>query len=281
MQEWVLVGLPIAAALAILSRALVKTGRQTQLMQLQGREIQKQVRELEQRNEELQKLNQEKMQVISLVSHDLKGPFNRIFALTQLLSLHQENLTETQAEYLAKIHQITADGLSMVRNILDSRRLEEQGIEINLAPLDFTSLVGNLVKNYRVLAEKKKIEILFDAGKQLVINTDKLYAGRIIDNLLSNAVKFSPEGKTITVSLCKNDRAVDLSVADQGPGISAEDQQNLFRRFKQLTARPTGGESSSGLGLFIAKTISDKIGGEIFCESKIGEGARFVLRLRG
>ena len=279
MLEILIIGLTVTAVLVILLRAVIKTKKQASLMRLQSREIQKQLKELENRNDELQKLNQEKIQIISLVSHDLKGPFNRIFALTQLMKSASKNLTEEQDEYVGKIRQIAVDGLGMVRNLLDSRRLDEKGIALNEVSFDLSSLVTSLVKNYREVAEKKKIELLFEPDKPLMVTTDKLYLGRVIENLLSNAIKFSSEGKKVFVKLARLPESIELSVRDEGPGISKEDQLKLFQRFQHLSARPTGGESSSGLGLFIAKTIADKMGGEIFCESEPDHGAQFTLRL--
>ncbi len=279
MLEVVIPGILVTATLVVLLRALIKTKEQAKLMQLQSREIQRHVKELELQNDELQKLNQEKVQIISLVSHDLKGPFNRIFALTQLMNSDSENLTNEQIEYLGKIHQIAVDGLGMVRNILDSRKLDDKGIELTLMQFDLSTLATSLVKNYRTVAGKKKIEINFETDAYLVVTADKLYLGRIIENLLSNAVKFSPEGRKIIVKLSLLPNIVEFSVRDDGPGISKEDQLKLYQRFQQLSARPTGGESSSGLGLFIVKTIVDKMGGEILCESELGHGAKFILRL--
>lgn len=278
MLEGIIIGL-LLVSFAIFYNALVKTKRQTKMMQLQSQEIQKQFLQLEQRNRELQKLDQEKLQIISLVSHDLKGPFNRIFALIQLMNLGTDNLTDEQREYLDKIHQIAADGLGMIRNLLDHRRLEDKGIELNEVALDFNNIVISLVKNYRSIAEKKKIEIQFDSVGPLMIKADKLYLSRVVENLLSNALKFSSEGKKVFVKLTSAAEGIDLAVQDQGPGISIEDQAKLFQRFQRLTARPTGGESSTGLGLFIIKTILDKIGGSIHYESTLGKGTRFTVRL--
>jgi signal transduction histidine kinase len=279
MLEILITGLTVTAVLVILLRALIKTKKQATLMRLQSREIQRQLKELESRNDELQRLNQEKIQIISLVSHDLKGPFNRIFALTQLMNSDAENLTNEHKEYLGKIHQITVDGLGMVRNLLDSRRLDEKEMELNEVFFDLSSQVISLVKNYSEVAEKKKIDLLFEPHEPLMIKADKLYLGRAIENLLSNAIKFSSERKKVFVKLIVSDEFIEFSVKDEGPGISQEDQHKLFQRFQRLSARPTGGESSSGLGLFIVKMIVDKMEGEILCESDLGHGARFILRL--
>lgn len=279
MAEAIVIGLLLAVVLVILSRALVKTKRQAKLMRMQSEEIQKHVLQIEQRNDELTKLNREKLQIVSLVSHDLKGPFNRIFALIQLMSLGKSNLTDEQKEYLDKIHQIAADGLGMIRNLLDHRRLEDKGIELNEVALDFNTLVASLIKNYRSIAEKKSIEIEFQSAGAIPIKADKLYLSRVIENLLSNAIKFSPDHKKVFVQLDLLADDIQLTIKDEGPGISEEDQAKLFQRFQKLTARPTGGESSTGLGLFIVKTILEKLGGTIECKSTVGEGATFIVHL--
>ena len=90
--------------------------------------------ELKEQNQKLNDLNKEKQQIIGLVSHDLKGPFNRIYALIQLMSLSSENLTSEQVEYHGKIHQIVADGLSMVRNMIDNQKFEDIGIDLIPSP---------------------------------------------------------------------------------------------------------------------------------------------------
>lgn len=278
MLEFAFIGLAVVAV-SVLLLTLAKNKKQTKLMKLQNQKIEKRVKELEQRNDELQKNNQEKVQLVSLVSHDLKGPFNRIFALTQLLNSSSENLSDEQKEYLSKINQIAVDGVGMVRSILESRKLDDKSVEPNQDEFDLSAFVSSIVKNYRTLAEKKKIEIIFEQGSPILTKADKLYLGRAIENLLSNAVKFSPQDKKVFVCLVSSSEAVELSIKDEGPGISKEDQLKLFQRFQTLTAQPTGGESSSGLGLFIVKTIVDKIGGNVRCESELGRGANFILRL--
>jgi len=223
----------------------------------------------------LNDLISEKEQLIGLVSHDLKGPFNRIYALVQLLSMSSSNLTEEQLDYLGKIHQISSDGLAMLRNLLDNRRIEDKGIEVSFERLSLTLLVTNLVKNYRALAEKKKIKIIFNTKDELIIYSDKISINRIIENLLSNALKFSASGSSIYVELFKTEESIQLSVVDEGPGISQEDQQKLFLKYQRLSARPTAGESSTGLGLFLVKSMIEKIGGKVTYEGDLGKGSRF------
>lgn len=279
MLAAVIIGGAFSLGLAVLLKIYIKSLRQTKAMKIQSWQIQSHLLELTQQNNALLKSNQEKMQLISLVSHDLKGPFNRIFALVQLFNLHQENLTSEQKEYLGKIHNVATDGLSMVRNLLDSRRLEDKGMELHPTDIDLSALVSSLVKNYRSIAEKKNIRLVWNPTVPLMLFADKLYLSRIIENLLSNALKFSPENKTVTVLASSLPGKIELTVQDEGPGISTEDQTKLFQRFQRLSARPTGGESSTGLGLFIVKSMVEKMGGKVLCKSELGNGATFTISL--
>lgn len=265
---------------ALQFQAYHKVEKQKKLIYQQGLEIQRQLKELEEQTKVLNALNAEKQQIISVVSHDLKGPFNRIFALIQLMTISAENLQEDQKEYLGKMHQIVADGLTMIRNLLDNRRLDEKEIDFVPERINVSLLISLLIKNYKTLAEKKKIQLFLEVPQQLFIVTDKLYFNRIIENLLSNALKFSPHESSIHVTLKADNGQIEIRIRDEGPGISAEDQKGLFQKYNRLTARPTGAESSTGLGLYIVKTIVDKLGGEVFCESETGKGATFVVRLK-
>jgi signal transduction histidine kinase len=276
----VLSGLLLSALLILQVRSYRKLKLQTRLMFLQGQEIKKQVLKLQQQNSQLEKLNHEKQIIISIVSHDFKGPFNRIFALAQLLSLSGDNLTDEQQDYLGKIHQIVADGLIMLRNLLDNRRLEEKGIELVPEVLNVPAVIASMVKNYLVVAAKKKIQIILEGPPRVLLMTDKTCLTRIADNLLSNAIKFSPPQKQIVVSVWEKGDIVEISVKDEGPGIAEADRGKLFQKYQKLTARPTGGESSTGLGLYLIKAMVNKMKSEILCVSEGGQGATFTVRLR-
>lgn len=271
------VGLVALATVSIVTFVILR--QKNRIILLQEKEIEKQFQELARQRKELEDLINQNKQMIGVVSHDLKGPFNRIFALVQLMSLSAETLSPDQHEYLDKIHQIVADGLGMVRNLLDNRRLEEKGIEFLNERLNLTTLLGSLVKNYHVLGAKKTVQFHFQAPTQAIVVADKLYLTRVFENLLSNALKFSQPNRNVFVFLEDNDHNVVISVRDEGPGISVKDQSKLYHKLQRLSARPTGGESSTGLGLWIVKTILEKMDGEIDCTSNEA-GTTFAVTLK-
>jgi signal transduction histidine kinase len=102
---------------------------------------------------------------------------------------------------------------------------------------------------------------------------------QVLDNLISNAVKFSPPKTTVQVRTLTENGCVFVAIKDHGPGISPDDQKKLFGKFVRLSAQPTGGESSTGLGLSIVKKLAEAMAGTVFCQSVLGEGATFILRL--
>lgn len=273
-----------AAALLLVTilqiRAYFTLKRQNKVITEQSVEIQKQNQILARQNQQLNQLNVEKHQIIGVVSHDLKGPFNRIFALIQLVKMSGQNLTEDQREYISRIHQVSTDGLGMVRNLLDSRQLEEKEPEMEIDSIPLAPFVTSFIKNYQELAEEKAIKISARCPSTMVVETDRLFLYRVLDNIVSNAIKFSPSGSEVAVTVeGKNDR-VNISIKDQGPGISEEDQKKLYRKFQRLTAKPTAGESSTGLGLSIVKSLVDKMGGTIDCQSELGSGTTFMVSLK-
>ncbi|MGE0770542.1 MAG: sensor histidine kinase [Cyclobacteriaceae bacterium] len=271
----------VFAALAFLQIwAYIKLRKQNRIIRVQSDEIKSQLAGLEHQNKLLKELNKEKQQLIGVVSHDLKGPFNRMFALIQMLSMQPDQLTEDQKEYLGKMHQIVSDGLSMVRNLLDQRKLEDSAIDMRLEQLDIGLLLKPLLRHYATLASKKHIDVRALVGDQMFAEVDRHYFTRIVDNLVSNAIKFSPANTTVSISLKERGDQIVFSVTDEGPGLSPEDQSKMFAKYQKLTARPTSGESSTGLGLYIVRSLAEQMGALVACKSSLRQGATFELILK-
>lgn len=229
---------------------------------------------------ELESLSAEKSKLLSIVSHDIKSPFNRIFALVNLMKMDTDNLTDEQKEYLSKIQQVVKDGMSLIRNMLDMRSIEGDGITMKWEDVDVVQTLKGVLKNTKAIAELKNINLKFSAKQDsITVHTDKHYLTRIIENLLSNALKFSQTDMSIGIRIFLEDEMACIAVVDEGPGIPLEEQKQMYQKYMSLSSKPTDGESTTGLGLYIVKALSDKIKGEISCESIVGKGTTFSVRL--
>ncbi|HEY8402642.1 MAG TPA: HAMP domain-containing sensor histidine kinase, partial [Cytophagaceae bacterium] len=234
--------------------------------------------EIEARNKKLEVLNEEKNYLIGVLSHDLKSPIHQIKGLATIFKLTSENLTEEQKETVEKIFQSTDRVTRMISEILDITAIESQTIEIKEEVVDLEPLCNEVLTAFKDVAEKKKINMCFEASGDTTIRGDKNYLLQVIENLVTNALKFSSEHRSIYVSINNKEGYVNLEVKDEGPGISAEDMKKLFGRFQKLSSKPTAGERSTGLGLSIVKKYVEAMNGKVWCESIEGSGATFIVR---
>lgn len=242
-------------------------------------DLSKKLTEGHSKQEKLIDINEERKNIVSIVAHDLKSPLNRTYALIRLLSMNTDNLNAEQIDYLGKMHQIIADGLSLVRNMLDIRAIEDRGIEIRKENLNLSKYLASELNQFKVLADLKQLKLLYRADPMIFVEADKQYLGRIIDNLISNAIKFSDFGKKIELNLSQVKDAVCISIKDEGPGFKSNELDKVFLKYQKFSAKPTGGESSTGIGLFIVKLLADKMGYTIVCLSEEGKGAEFKLTM--
>ena len=147
-------------------------------------------------------------------------------------------------------------------------------------PIDLPMMLWRAVAFYQHIADRKQIQLRIEGSEDVPpISADRVAVAAVLDNLLSNAIKYSPPDKVIWLWLSKEPGHLVCAVQDQGPGITPEDQQRLFQRGAKLGHRPTGNEPSTGYGLAVAKDLVDRMGGEIWCESRPGEGSTFAFRL--
>jgi signal transduction histidine kinase len=155
-----------------------------------------------------------------------------------------------------------------------------QELHLRFAQVELPILVQRVCRYYQRIADYKHINILYDSpGEVPSVWTDYVAVTAVLDNLLSNAVKYSPPGTRIWVQVQGDNTSASCSVQDEGPGLSQEEQTQLFQRGVRLSAVPTGGEPSTGYGLAVAKELIDQLGGTIWCSSTPGQGACFAFRL--
>jgi signal transduction histidine kinase len=147
--------------------------------------------------------------------------------------------------------------------------------------VDLAALMQTICYYYQAQADRKQIRVLLLPAPEVHCYawTDHTAIAAVMDNLLSNAIKYSPHGKRVWVSLRAEGESYVCSVRDEGPGINAAEQVQLFQRGVRLSTTPTGGESSHGYGLAVAKELLDLVQGAIWCESEYGAGATFHFRI--
>jgi signal transduction histidine kinase len=139
-------------------------------------------------------------------------------------------------------------------------------------------LLGKIISENQPLAQNKQLHLLFDApAKPAIILSDRQFMTRIVENLLSNAIKYSPAGKNTWLSLQEEKDQVQIKVKDEGVGIAKEELKNLFTKYSHISAKPTAGEESTGLGLSIVKRLVDELNGKITMESEPGKGSVFTV----
>lgn len=230
---------------------------------------------------QIEALNLEKQQLISLVSHDLRSPLNRAFALAELLLMDTASLSDFQKDYLEKMRVVIADGLAMMRNLVDYRNLEYRSIDILKEPVNVQEFTERLIREFQSTARKKEITIQSThADQALSIISDKQCLDRVIGNVLSNALKFSKPGQKVLLRTFMNsDGKIVVEIEDEIGGFSAEELKTLFSKFKKYKAQPTGNESSTGLGLFVAKAMAERVDGTVTCQSELGKGSIFTIVL--
>jgi signal transduction histidine kinase len=168
----------------------------------------------------------------------------------------------------------------MVDTLIADAMIDALDITIRHEPVEIVALVEEVIEAGQPLAEKKKQMIRISRPPSFMINGDTDRLREAIDNIVGNAIKYTPIGGRIDVEVAAAGGEAFIRVRDNGPGLSPEDQGRLFGRFQRLSAKPTGGESSTGLGLSIAKQIIDLHGGRITAESAgTGKGTTFAIVL--
>lgn len=251
---------------------------QSELLSQRSRELEKQSVELTVSNNALAQLNEEKNTIIGIVAHDLKTPLNQIRGLISLVKMEIDNKA-VLPEYLDKMTQSANRSIEMIDRILDINVLENNTVNVKTEQIQLTALIQEVLEDYLMTAENKDIELLFKKKKNINIFTDPLLLREIIDNIISNSVKFSPKNSQITVELNELPDTYRISITDQGPGISADDQLKMFNKYQQVSANPTGNEKSTGLGLAIVKRYASILDYQIKCISDGKTGTCFTIEI--
>jgi signal transduction histidine kinase len=237
-------------------------------------------RRLVEAQDKLRESNQVKNKFLRIAAHDLRNPLSVIINISQMLRagfLYES--PEKSDDLLMKIDQSAQHMLALVNDLLDVSVIESGYLKISRLQVSLDTLLKQRIQLASHLAAKKKITIHSEVEALPRFSFDPNRISQVIDNLISNAIKYSPKGSAIQIFLKRKDQTAWVFVKDQGPGIAYEDQKRLFGEFQRLDSQPTGGESSTGLGLAIAKKIVEAHDGKIGVQSQIGSGSIFSFAL--
>jgi len=279
----------LALAQAYKVRLLQKEHDQTQkqllkLSQRTGYELDAKVRlrtaELQQLIQQLEKSDKEKNDFLSIAVHDLKSPLTSMIGMSELLlNLYHRIPKEEQQSYLSRINANGKRMMHIVTNLLDMNAMESGDLKLQKHTVNLGKLLNEISLQYEEMLKAKDLTAIIHCEEEVLVCADTNAMTRVLDNLISNAIKFSPAGKFIWLTVSQIDKKGRFEVRDQGPGLSIKDQQSLFTKFSKLSAVPTAGEHSSGLGLSIVKKLIEAQGGAVYCNSHTGEGASFMIEL--
>ena len=230
--------------------------------------------------EELKLLNASKDKFFSIISHDLRSPFNSLLGLTEYISHSYDEMTPQDIRSsITSIYSSSKQVYGLILNLLEWSMIQSGRITVDRCIINLKEL-GNEIKNlYEEAASQKQLELTININEEIFVYADKYMIDTIIRNFVSNSIKFTNSGGKIIVKGIINGDNAEVSVTDTGIGISLEDQKNLFRIDEQLRRDGTANEKGTGLGLILCKEFAEKNGGVVWVESEVGKGSRFSVTL--
>ena len=229
---------------------------------------------------DLERVGEDKDELMGILTHDLKNLLGGMQMSAERLRDSSGSLADPKLHLMVEnIAYSSSQMLTFVKEFLTNASFGH-GLTLATESISLSEAVAHAVGEYQEAARRKEIvlrEVLPEGT--LAVQADSAALRQILGNLLSNAVKFSPPGREVTMGVKAAGAQVEFYVQDQGPGFTEEDKTRMFQRYGRLSARPTGGEPSAGLGLSIVKKLVEAMGGTLTCESTAGSGARFTVRL--
>jgi len=234
--------------------------------------------QLKSARESLKEANAAKDKFFSVIAHDLRGQFHVLLGLSDVLMLNNNSFDETKkTEYIKKINKSSYDLYKLLQNLLDWSRMQKDRIEWQPQKINLHNLVATTLLTLAVQAKEKEISLTSHINADLYAYGDPNTIEMVIRNLVSNALKFTHPGCAIKVTGQEHEDYHEITVADTGIGIAAENIEKLFRTDAHYTTQGTNKEKGTGLGLILCKDFIQKNRGRIWAESEEGQGSRFVF----
>ena len=235
---------------------------------------------LKEREARLRELNSTKDKFFSIISHDLKSPFNAIIGFSKLLTEQVQKKDYKGIERYAMIIQHSSQrAMDLLLNLMEWSRSQTGRMEFNPELIEIVSLINEVAILLNHAAQQKSITIYTECPNKATVYADRVMIGTILRNLISNAVKFTNLGGTIVVSAEQKQDEFWITVSDNGVGIQANVIERLFRIDKNYSTPGTQNEGGTGLGLILCKEFVEKHGGKIWVESEVGKGSKFYFTI--
>ena len=244
-----------------------------------NKDIKRKKQQIELTNMELVDLNDEKNHLIEIVAHDLRNPLTSSLTIANNLKSNGDSMKRDDREGLDFLLNALNRMHEMITKILDVRVIEQKKINMKCEKTDLSIVINEVYKNMQESARHKNIKVRLENPKTYGL-VDKNYLTQVFENLLSNAIKFSPRDKDVWIRVKEINGEIWVYFIDEGPGIEKDEMNRLFGKYQRLSAKPTGGEHSTGLGLSIVKKYVDVMGGRVWCESESGKGSNFIVALK-
>lgn len=242
-------------------------------------EVEAQREQLAAKNERLHEINNEKSRLLGMVAHDIRNGISIIGMQVDLIKMQSEQ-GKAPDESSVDIVKRHCKSLTMLLNdALDISKIEEGKMEPKLADGRLDEVIREVAALYALPAERKEQELEVAIDGELPVRMDRGMMLQVMNNLISNAVKYTPKGGRVRVHAWKGKTGCEVRVSDTGPGLTDKDQQEIFGSFCKLSAKPTGGEKSHGLGLAICKKLIALHGGELHADNNADGGATFFFTL--
>ncbi len=224
--------------------------------------------------------NRQKLEVLRIVSHDLKNPISAIRGFSEML-LEDGDLNDDNISIVKMVDEASEGMVELINQLLNFSRFEGDSFRVIKSNIIVKNEIDKIVERFRNQATKKEQKIIKDFQiEESTICADSTLFAQIIENLIGNAIKYSPLGKEIIIKLREDQEKIFICIKDFGQGFSEKDKGDLYKPFIKLSSVPTAGEMSSGLGLTIVKKFVELNDGSISLESEKGVGSEFTLEFQ-
>lgn len=235
---------------------------------------------LKEYSEQLRISNLAKDKFFSIISHDLRNPFNTLLGYSELLANNIEDLEKTEIINSAKtLHKTATNLFALLTNLLEWSKLQTSNFTIDKSEFSVSPVINHILNLYAESFSLKNIKVVRDTKCDANVYADQNMIETVIRNLISNAIKFTNDYGIIKISCQKNSHNIEIAISDNGIGISEEDQLRLFKIDKLLTTEGTRNEKGTGFGLLLSKELVEKNGGSIKLQSEKGRGSTFTISL--